>query len=533
MNKTFILLRLHLSDLWGINRLRHSEEKRGRRRIIGMAVLALILTPVFLLYIVGAAMVLVTLGLASYIPALMLLVSALLIIFTTFMKSSTLLFGGNDHDILASLPVSGRSILASRILTLYIHQLPFSLLIMLPSLIVYAIFTHPSAAFYILSLPLTLLMPLIPIVVSAAVGALITWLGSCFRHKSLMTTVLSVLLVVVLIVGPSLLSGRTAELLEGGDLTALTAVLEPSLRALTGAYPPAVWYAGALGGNVASLLCFLLANAVFFFLFLVVMDRYGDALRRAVTARGRSGRQIRSSDFKTSSAFAALYKKELKRLFSSSIYLMNTTVGGLLAVIFSVMVFFVPIDKVFGSFGIPADASAVQITAIAALVVSLALSIMSTTSAAISLEGRNVWLLQSLPVTTQTILHAKSAVDLTIKLPCIVLSALLFTIGLKLNIWSFCTFLAVPLVYSLFASQVGLLMDIRKPNYTWTNEAQVVKQGLSVLFSMLVGMISVALPALALFLLGVESAVWILSAACLLLLCATVLIHRKISRIRI
>lgn len=76
-------------------------------------------------------------------------------------------------------------------------------------------------------------------------------------------------------------------------------------------------------------------------------------------------------------------------------------------------------------------------------------------------------------------------------------------------------------------------MDIRKPNYTWTNEAQVVKQGLSVLFSMLVGMISVALPALALFLLGVESAVWILSAACLLLLCATILIHRKLSRIRI
>ena len=263
------------------------------------------------------------------------------------------------------------------------------------------------------------------------------------------------------------------------------------------------------------------------------MDRYGDALRSAVTGKSRSGRQIRSSDFKTSSAFTALYQKELKRLFSSSIYLMNTTVGGLLAVIFSVMVFFVPIDKVFASFGIPADASAVQITAIAALVVSLTLSIISTTSSSISLEGRNVWLLQSLPVTTQTILHAKSAVDLTIKLPCIVLSAVLFTIGLKLNFWSFCTLLVVPFVYSLFASQVGLLMDIRKPNYTWTNEAQVVKQGLSVLLSMLAGMVSVALPALALLLLGVQNTVWILSAACLLLLCATVLIHRKLSRIRI
>lgn len=533
MNKTFVLLRLHMSDLWGINRLRHSEDQRGRRRLIGMTVLTVLLTPLFLLYVVGAAIGLAALGLAAYIPSVMALLSSLMIVFTTFMKSSTLLFGGNDHDILAALPVSGRAVLASRILTIYIHQLPFSLLIMLPSLIVYAIFTHPSAIFYIVSLPLTVLLPLIPIVMAAIIGALLTWLGSHFRHKTLVTAILSLILFTALVLGPTFLSYHAEGMLEGGDLTELSHAMETALQTFTGIYPPAVWYAGATGGNALFLLCFLLASAAIFLLFLVVLDKYGASLRGAVTSKGSARRLMRASDFKASSAFMALYKKELKRLFSSSIYLMNTATGGLLAIIFSVMIFFVPVDTLFDSFGIVPGASDAYITAMAALILSFSLSIMSTTSASISLEGRNVWLLQSLPVSTRTILNAKSAVDLTIKLPCIIIAAVLFTIGLKLAVSAFIIFLIVPVIYSLFSSQVGLFMDIRKPNYAWINEAQVVKQGISVLLTMLAGMASVALPALALFALGAQYAAWILTAVCALLAALTVLLHGKLAKAHI
>lgn len=533
MNKTLVLLRLHMSDLWGINRLRHSEDKRGRRRLIGMTVLAVILTPLFMLYIVGAAVGMAALGLAAYIPAVMALLSALLIVFTTFMKSSTLLFGGNDHDILDALPVSGRSILASRILTIYIHQLPFSMLMMLPALIVYAVFAQPSAIFYILMLPLSLILPLVPIVLASIVGVLLTWLGSHFRHKSFATAILSLLLFAALILGPVFLSYQAETIVEGGDLTALSETLAASLEGFLGIYPPAVWFSEALDGNVVSLACFLLANAAVFALFVVVLDRYGAPLRRAVTSKGYATRQVRASDFKSSSAFMALYKKELKRLFSSSLYLLNTATGGLLAILFSVLVFFIPVDSLFASFGAITGTSSAPITVIAALFLSFSFSLMSTTSATVSLEGRNVWLLQSLPLSTRTILNAKGAVDLTIKLPCVVVAASLITIGLKLDITAFLTFLVVPSVYSLFSSQVGLMMDVRKPNYAWTNEAQVVKQGMSVLFTMLIGMAAVALPALAVFALGTQYAAWILTLSCVLIAALTVLIYARLTKARI
>ena len=533
MNKTLVLLRLHMSDLWGINRLRHSEDKRGRRRLVGMTVLAVVLTPIFILYIVGAAIGLAALGLTVYIPSVMALFSALLIVFTTFMKSSTLLFSGNDHDILNALPVSSRSILVSRVLTIYIHQLPFSLLMMLPALIVYAVFSHPSAIFYVFLLPLTLILPLIPIVLSSVVGAFLTWLGSHFRHKSFATAILSLLLFVALILGPMFLSYHAESILEGGDLTALSEVMAASLENLIGIYPPAIWFSEALVGNVVSLVYFLLVNVVVFVLFVVVLDRYGAALRRAIVSKSSTGRQVRASDFKSSSVFMALYKKEMKRLFSSSIYLMNTATGGLLAVLFSVLVFFIPLETLFDSFGYTAGAPKDLIVVIASLFLSFSLSIMSTTSATISLEGRNVWLLQSLPLSTRTVLNAKGAVDLTIKLPCIVMAASLLTIGLKLNIAAFFTFLIVSSVYSLFSSQLGLMMDIRKPNYTWTNEAQVVKQGISVLFTMLIGMAAVALPALVIFALGAQYAAWVLALSCVLIAALTAFLYVRLAKIRI
>lgn len=158
---------------------------------------------------------------------------------------------------------------------------------------------------------------------------------------------------------------------------------------------------------------------------------------------------------------------------------------------------------------------------------------MSTTSASISLEGRNVWILQTLPVSTSMILHVKSAVDLTVKLPCIIVAATLATIGLQLPFSACLAFLFVPAIYSLFSSQMGLLMDIRKPNYTWTNETQVVKQGISVLLTMLAGMAVIALPAIALFVLGTQYAAWILVGDCVILLVLTGSIHGKLIKARI
>jgi len=52
----------------------------------------------------------------------------------------------------------------------------------------------------------------------------------------------------------------------------------------------------------------------------------------------------------------------------------------------------------------------------------------------------------------------------------------------------------MPLVLLIFCIVFGLASNLWFPNFAWENEAQVVKQGASVLVSMLGGIIAVIVP---------------------------------------
>jgi ABC-2 type transport system permease protein len=51
-----------------------------------------------------------------------------------------------------------------------------------------------------------------------------------------------------------------------------------------------------------------------------------------------------------------------------------------------------------------------------------------------------------------------------------------------------------PLAYCLFTSVVGLTINLFTPKLKWKNEAEVIKQSSSVLFTMLIGFAASGLP---------------------------------------
>ena len=75
--------------------------------------------------------------------------------------------------------------------------------------------------------------------------------------------------------------------------------------------------------------------------------------------------------------------------------------------------------------------------------------ISSTTAASVSLEGPARWLMLTAPVSSATVLGAKVAVNLTIAVPCVVVSAVLMAASLPLDALSVAALFAVPLAASL------------------------------------------------------------------------------------
>ena len=108
----------------------------------------------------------------------------------------------------------------------------------------------------------------------------------------------------------------------------------------------------------------------------------------------------------------------------------------------------------------------------------------------VSLEGKNLWLAQSLPVSPWLPLHAKLRLQLVLTMPGALLCTLCALPGLKPGILDGLLLVLVPLIYTLAYACWCLTLGVLRPDLHWTNEIAPIKQSISVLFAMLLGMLA-------------------------------------------
>ena len=124
------------------------------------------------------------------------------------------------------------------------------------------------------------------------------------------------------------------------------------------------------------------------------------------------------------------------------------------------------------------------------------LTLSCPAASAISLEGKNIWILQSSSVEVKTILNSKIAVNLTLHLIGYLISILVFVLKLDMNPVQVINLIIVPVCYSLFITVIGVSLNKKYPNYEWESEMMVVKQSMPVIVSGLIGIIVLITPIL-------------------------------------
>ena len=114
-------------------------------------------------------------------------------------------------------------------------------------------------------------------------------------------------------------------------------------------------------------------------------------------------------------------------------------------------------------------------------------SMNDTAAPSVSLEGKTIWLVQSLPVTPWQVLRAKLGVQLLLTfvpaLFCFVCLPFIYPYSpLEILITAF-----VLLSNVLLSALFDLFLGLMTANLTWTNEMTPIKQSASAVFSMLGG----------------------------------------------
>ena len=181
--------------------------------------------------------------------------------------------------------------------------------------------------------------------------------------------------------------------------------------------------------------------------------------------------------------FGALLGKELGRFVSSSSYMLNCGLGILLIPACGVLllvkgsVIVGTLDEVFS-----ARTGTAEILICTLLCGLAAMNDMAAPS--VSLEGKSLWIPQSLPVFSGMILRAKAAMQLILTAPVMlfaVICAVTITgssAAVKLLIC------LMPLIYTGFNAVFGTFLGIRMPILNWTDETAPIKQGASVMIAL-------------------------------------------------
>ncbi len=177
--------------------------------IKGMAFLALYLSGVYSFLL---ASMLAEVGIVEMVLPLMALMACVMSLMFTLFAASGLVFGGKDSDIVLALPVPAFTVMLSKILALYLENLVFCGLWMLPTGAAYLVYAGLGAGqvagFCVRLLAAALFLPLLPSVLALLGGWVIAYFSGRMKHKSLVGTVLSIVLTGAVLVGSLQINGH-------------------------------------------------------------------------------------------------------------------------------------------------------------------------------------------------------------------------------------------------------------------------------------------------------------------------------------
>lgn len=465
-----------------INQFKLNELKHGRpSKIILMVFVALCVVGVLSGYTVLLATGLAAVGLAEVIPAYALTITSLVSLFFTIFKTNGILFVYKDYDMLMSLPITNVTLITSRFFSLYLINTLFSALVTIPMGIVYCIYVNPSPVVYIMWILAVLTETLIPTVIGAAIGALIIALASRFKFANMVAIIVSVAALLAYMGFMFGLTGSSANL-NVAQLTNMAEALSSQIYRL---YPISRLFHGAVWQeNFLYMLAFIAMSAVIYAVFAVLVGFKYNVINTGLTTYHVKS-DYKLTTLKVGSPLKALYLKEVKRFFSCFSYVLNMGIGVILLLAAAIGFAVVGVGKMEALLGMPGFVS--QFAGFLPLIIASLLSMSCTSAVSLSLEGKNLWILQSLPVDTSAIFKAKILFNLSLTLPSGIISGMILGFVLGVDYRQMILMILVPAAFALFSAVFGMYINIMMPVYGWESETRVIKQSMSSMIGMLGG----------------------------------------------
>ena len=486
-NKGLLLLKTLLLSTSRRNIYRHTTDKKKKKKITGSYIGAFCLYAMLMGYSITMCIGYGHYGIIDSTPVMCaLIISALAFIFT-FMKTNGYLFNFKEYDMLMSLPFETSAVAACKFMYMYIKSLPWYLSISVSMMTGYGIYAHPSFAVYPIWLILSLILPIIPMLAAAFLGFLIARISTGFKKTNLIQTILSFVFVIFCfslryIIEALVKDDKVQATLEKtSEITGNTAKV----------YLPAAWFADAVrNGSIAGFLLLTVVSILLFAGVFMIVGRSYRNINSALKTHTSAGKYKMTVQKKRSVVQAVAYK-ELKRMTGSTTYMVNVAMGEILAALFGIVTLIFGFNRIIAivTQNAPFDPAIVQ-PAIP-FIIYFFIGMMSSTVCSPSLEGKNYWIVRSLPIDSKVLYQGKMLFNMYLTVPFMVFSTLCVCLSARMPFVDTVMYLVLGFMLCAFSTTWGCVCGIKHMRFDWENEVEVIKQGAGVAIYMFPNMFAV------------------------------------------
>ncbi len=459
--------------------------KKGKTRSTGKAV-GVILLGVFVIGILAVMFAVMSLSLCiplcqaeldwlyfTIMGGLSFILGVVGSVFTTY----TGIFVAKDNELLLSMPIKPRLIVFVRMLSLYIISFVFDALVLVPAGAMYLIFGSPSITTFIFYPLAVLVLPMLSLTVSCILGWIVALIAPRVKNKNLVTTAISVLFMGAYFVFCFGLSDYLEQLIL--NISSIADAIKGKAYIL-------YLFGSALKGDVIPFLVFLaIALAVFGAVYFAISKTF---LQLSTMKRGSVKQKYEAKEMKVSGFRSALFRRELNRFFSSTAYLLNCGMGIIMIVLAGV--FAVIKGDTLVEIVTLLSAEMPEILGIVPLIIATVMSFMMSmtviSAPSVSLEGKTIWLAQSLPVRGRDVLRSKVLVHAAMLAPVSAVCSLILCIVTSVSPIAAVGVVLYTASTAFVGAYLGVVMNLAMPKLEFTNETVAVKQSGSVIVTMLI-----------------------------------------------
>lgn len=393
----------------------------------------------------------------------------LMIFWGNILYSNNSLFEKRELENLLPMPFTSLEIISSKILGIYVYNLGIvACTVIFPFL--YVTYDNCSFPFTLFTILILLSLPIIPLCLSLLATA---FLGKIFTNK-IVRIIGGIIFFSIVIFFYIMLyfSNRSRR------LNILAIIIEKlSKISLLKTFGLIFIEESYLNG-----LIFMGISILFFGLVSVFLSKnYLEIFYRKANKIKKSSNKALKMVTKNKSG--SLFEKEIGLYFSYNNYILNTILGPILLLILGVAPLVTGMTNLQNMVDFDVEK---LLTTNSILVVTAFAAMGQTTYCSLSIEGRNYYLMQTLPIKAWDVFKAKLKLGIIIISAPLIFTSLVLSLKFNLGFLAFLLLIVAAFSYSLFANLLGLIFDINTLNINWVNSREVVKGKFSALLIQLI-----------------------------------------------